>query len=125
MSTSLARQLAGIASLDAERLASHHGAPTGKSYLFPPAQAAAMDLEQVYNVAISGYEELVQLDPGMEQFEDELFSESSKATDRMLLSKEENAALDVVLESCLIRLGQWISLKAGAKCIEWLVRRFR
>jgi len=125
MTTSLAQQLRGIASLDADRITSNHGAPSGKSYLFPPAQAASMDLDAIYNVAVSGYEELLEVDPGMERFEDDFFSETSKATDRMMLPKETNRELDVKLEKCLRRLSRWLALKSGAKCFEWLVRRFR
>lgn len=125
MSSSLARQLANIASIDADRLSSHHGAPSGKSYLFTPTQAAAMDLNQVHNIGLSGFEELLQLDPSMEEFEEELFSDASKSTDRMMLAKEENKRLNKTLEACLCRLSQWLGLKAGAKCFEWLVRRFR
>ena len=61
----------------------------------------------------------------MDEFEDELFSEAAKRTDRMMLSKEANALLDVSLERCLRRLGKWVGIMAGGKCIEWLIRRFR
>jgi U3 small nucleolar RNA-associated protein 10 len=84
-----------------------------------------MDLDSIYNVALSGFEELLELDPGMQEFEDEVFAESSKGVDRMGLSKDENKKLDEVLERCLRRLSPWLGLKAGAKCLEWLVRRFR
>jgi U3 small nucleolar RNA-associated protein 10 len=123
--SSLATQLHNIASLDASRLTSRGGHPSSKSYLFPPKTAASHDLDSIYALAQSGYEELVSLDPGFEDFEDELFSERSRRVDRMLLNKEENAKLGRVLEKCLRRLGRWIGIMAGGKCIEWLVRRFR
>jgi U3 small nucleolar RNA-associated protein 10 len=125
MPSALASQLANIASLDAERLTSRTGAPSSKSYLFPASVAAEHDLDAVHALGASGFEELVQLDPGMEAFEDELFSDTARRTDRMMLSAEENAALDATLERCLRRLGRWIGIMAGGKCIEWLVRRFR
>lgn len=125
MPSALASQLANIASLDADRLTSRTGVPSSKSYLFPANVAAEHDLDAVHALGQSGFEELVQLDAGMEEFEDELFSESAKRTDRLMLSTEENAALDIVLERCLRRLGKWIGIMAGGKCIEWLVRRFR
>jgi len=123
--TSLADQLQSIASIDASRLTSKFGVPTSKSYLFPPKTAASHDLDAIFSLAQSGFEELLSLDEGMEEFEDELFSEASRRNDRMLLNKEENAKLDIVLERCLRRLGRWIGILAGGKCIEWLVRRFR
>lgn len=84
-----------------------------------------MDMDQIYNIAISGFEELLEIDPGMQQFEDELFSETSKSVDRMVISKDANKELDVSLEKCLRRLSRWLALKSGGKCLEWLVRRFR
>jgi U3 small nucleolar RNA-associated protein 10 len=122
---SLASQLQQIASIDASRLTSKTGAPNSKSYLFPPALASKHDIDEIFSLGQSGFEELLELDPLMEEFEDELFSEASKRNDRMMLNKEDNAKLDIVLERCLRRLGKWIGIKAGGKCIEWLVRRFR
>ncbi|RXK39692.1 hypothetical protein M231_03047 [Tremella mesenterica] len=123
--TSLATQLQSIASLDAARLTSRYGAPVSKSYLFPPKVAAQHDLDAIFSLGQSGFEEISALDPGMEQFEEVLFSESAKKTDRMMLTPTENKNLDVILERCLRRLGKWIGIMAGGKCIEWLVRRFR
>ena len=123
--SALAIQLQSIASLDAARLTSRYGAPTAKSYLFPPKISATHDLDAVFALALSGFEELRLLDGGMDEFEDELFSEAAKRTDRMMLSKEANSLLDVLLERCLRRLGKWVGIMAGGKCIEWLIRRFR
>nr|XP_019043454.1 hypothetical protein I302_08031 [Kwoniella bestiolae CBS 10118]OCF22384.1 hypothetical protein I302_08031 [Kwoniella bestiolae CBS 10118] len=123
--SSLAAQLQNIASLDAARLTSKYGQPSSKSYLFPPKVASTHDLDSIFALAQSGFEELLSLDPGMEEFEQELFSEKSKRTDRMMLSQEENDEFDVLLGKCLRRLGKWIGIMAGGKCIEWLVRRFR
>ncbi len=125
MSSALAQQLRAIASLDADRLASHHGAPVGKSYLFPPKVASSHDNNAIYNIAISGLEELVEVEPEMLEFEEELFSDASRTTDRMMLTAEENKRLNVVLDRCILKLGKWITLKATSKCLEWLVRRFR
>lgn len=122
---SLADQLRGIASADADRITAHHGAPSGKSYIFPAKDAAALDFNAIYNIAISGLDEILELDPLMSEFEEELFGESTKSLDRMMLSQEANHRLDLVLDRCIRRLGQWMGLKSGAKCFEWLVRRFR
>jgi U3 small nucleolar RNA-associated protein 10 len=123
--SSLANQLQAIASLDASRLTSRTGAPSSKSYLFPPKTAASHDLDSIYALAQSGYEELLSLDASFQEFEDKLFSERSRRVDRMLLNKEENAQIGKVLDRCLRKLGRWIGVLAGGKCIEWLVRRFR
>lgn len=123
--SSLASQLKNLASLDAERLTSRTGAPSSKSYLFPAKVAATQDLDAVHALGQSGFDELVQLDPQMEEFEEELFSEAAKRTDRMMLNAEENAKLNETIARALGRLGKWIGTMAGGKCIEWLVRRFR
>ncbi|WVQ74325.1 U3 small nucleolar RNA-associated protein 10 [Cryptococcus sp. DSM 104548] len=123
--SSLARQLQGIASLDADRITSAYGAPSGKSYLFPPDVASGHDIDSIFALAQSGFDELLELDPEMEQYEKELFSEGAKRTDRLMLSTEENEVLDEALEGCLRRLGRWIGVMAAGKCLEWLVRRFR
>ncbi|KAL7425209.1 snoRNA-binding rRNA-processing protein utp10 [Cryptotrichosporon argae] len=123
--SSLASQLQKIASLDAARLTSRTGAPSSKSYLFPARTAASHDLDSIFALAQSGFYELVALDVGFEEFEDELFSEKARRTDRMMLNQADNERLDRVLERCLRRLGKWIDIMAGGKCIEWLVRRFR
>ncbi|TYJ57970.1 U3 small nucleolar RNA-associated protein 10 [Cryptococcus floricola] len=123
--SSLARQLQGIASLDADRITSAYGAPSGKSYLFPPDVASGHDIDSIFALAQSGFDELLEIDPEMEQYERDLFSEGAKRTDRLMLSKEENDVLDEALEGCLRRLGRWIGVMAAGKCLEWLVRRFR
>ncbi|WWC92888.1 uncharacterized protein L201_007850 [Kwoniella dendrophila CBS 6074] len=123
--SSLAAQLQNIASLDADRLTSRYGQPSSKSYLFPPKIAETHDLDSIFALAQSGFEELLSLDAEMEEFEADLFSEKSKRTDRMMLSQEENDELDIALGRCLRRLAKWIGVMAGGKCIEWLVRRFR
>lgn len=125
MTSALASQLQSIASLDASRLTSRGGYPSSKSYLFSPKEAASHDLDAIHSLGISGFEEIITIDPGFAEFEDELFSEKAKRMDRMMLNAAENKELDVVLEKCLRRLGKWISIMAGGKCIEWLVRRFR
>ena len=123
--SSLAAQLQGIASLDASRLTSRGGYPSSQSYLFPPKDAASHDLDAIHQLGLSGFDEIVSLDPDFAEFQDELFSSRARGTDRMLLSAAENAKLDAVLARCLRRLGKWIGIMAGGKCIEWLVRRFR
>ena len=123
--SSLAAQLQNIASVDASRLTSKTGAPSSKSYLFPPKTAASHDLDAIFSLAQSGYAELLELDPEFDEFGDSLFSEHARRTDRTLLNQEENDELDKVLGRCLRRLGRWVGVMAGGKCIEWLVRRFR
>lgn len=124
--SSLARQLASVASLDADRLgASAKASSAQPSYLFTPTEAAQHDLETIHALGLNGFEELVDIDPSLAAYEDELFSEASKRKDRMVLPKDENETLGLELDAFLWRLGRHIPTRAAAKVIEWLVRRFR
>jgi len=139
MTSALASQLAGIRSVNAPRLAtlgSSFGAQHTASYLFPPKTAAAQDLNTVHALARTGLEELAAYDRWYDSSAwavDELgaagrellFGESSKTRDRSVLTREENAKVDQALALFLARVAHGITGRSVAKCIEWLVRRFR
>lgn len=61
----------------------------------------------------------------LEQFEDEIFSDAMKGTDRTLLSQERVKELDDVLERFMRELGPWLLEPPCGRVIEYLVRRFR
>lgn len=123
--SSLAAQLASIASLDSSRLKAAKQSATAPSYLFTPTEAAQHDLETIHSLGINGLEELRQLDPSLDVFEDDVFGEAAKQADRLLLPLSENQRLGATLDVFLGRLSRHIPLRAAAKVIEWLVRRFR
>lgn len=123
--TSLAAQLASIASLDSSRLASSSATKTQPSYLFTPTEAAQHDLETIHSLGLNGFEELKELDSSLGEYEEDLFGEASKGVDRMVISREENDDLGRRLDELLRRLGRHVPTRACGKVIEWLVRRFR
>jgi len=123
--SSLAAQLASIASLDSSRLKAAKQSATAPSYLFTPAEAAQHDLETIHSLGVNGFEELRELDPSLDVFEDDVFGEAAKQADRLLLPLDENRRLGETLDVFLGRLSRHIPLRAAAKVIEWLVRRFR
>lgn len=123
--SSLALQLASLASLDSTRLGASKASSTQPSYLFTPTEAAQHDLETIHSLGLNGFEELKELDSSLLEFEDDLFGEGSKQTDRMIISKQENEDLGEVLDRFLRRLGKHVPTRACAKVVEWLVRRFR
>ncbi|CAO1622695.1 unnamed protein product [Sympodiomycopsis kandeliae] len=127
MATSLASQLSGIRSLNAARLASSSALSSQSSYLFPPRTAAGQDLETIYSLGETGWNELCIEDASLEKWSGSeiLFGIQAKDTDRTQLSKEENAQLNVTIEGFFQRVGAILLHKSTAKCIEWLVRRFR
>lgn len=124
MASSLAAQLADIGTLDRERLQ----AATSKfrpSFLFPPRQAASLSNEEIHTLAYNGYLALLAQDNRFERFENPIFGEKAKLTDRTILTKEENVKLDAVLNSLLRLLASRFLLKSAGKVLEWLIRRFR
>lgn len=124
MASSLASQLANIGPLDRDRLQ----AATSKfrpSFLFPPRQAASLSNEDIHSLAYNGYLALLAQDSRFERFENPIFGEKAKVTDRTILTKDENAKLDEALDSLLRLLASRFLLKSTGKVLEWLIRRFR
>ncbi|KAL7276313.1 snoRNA-binding rRNA-processing protein utp10 [Rhizina undulata] len=126
MASSLASQLQKIAAnstntLNTQKLKSLHSV----SLLFPASHAATQDLDTVYSTALEGFRELCLLDERFAVFQRGLFSESSKAVDRFLLTRKEVEELDKSIEAFLQLVGGRLLLKPALKAVEWLVRRFR
>lgn len=124
MASSLATQLANIGTLDRDRLQ----ASTSKfrpSFLFPPRQAASLSNEDIHSLAYNGYLALLAQDSRFERFENTIFGEKAKVTDRTILTKDENVKLDEALNGLLRLLASRFLLKSTGKVLEWLIRRFR
>lgn len=124
MTSSLAAQLATIGTVDRDRLQ----AATSKfrpSFLFPPRQAASLSNEEIHSLAYNGYLALLAQDSRFERFDNPIFGEKAKVTDRTILTKEDTAKLDDVLSSLIRLLASKFLLKSTGKVLEWLIRRFR
>lgn len=95
------------------------------SYLFDSRTAANYDNETIRQLGIDGLNELIN--QGLEQFIQfkELFGDQLKDFDRTLKTPAENAQISSLLENFLLHLSPYFLTKPAAKCIEWLVRRFR
>ena len=63
--------------------------------------------------------------PALEKYEEALFSERAKETDRTLLTKEADEELNRNIEEFLWLLGPYLMEAPTGKILEWLVRRFR
>jgi hypothetical protein len=124
MASSLAQQLAGIRSVDADRLQAAT-ASSRPSFLFPARQAASLNNSDIYSLAYNGYLALLQDDARLANYEAPIFGEKAKSTDRSMFTKDENARLDEVLGSFLRLLASRFLLKNTGKVLEWLIRRFR
>ena len=124
MTTSLARQLAQVGSIDASRLDN----PTSKardSFLFTARQAATLSYTDVHSLGYNGFLALAAENDHLLRFDGPIFGEKAKVTDRALLTKDEDKKLDRNLQSLLIFLGPKFLVKNAGKVLEWLIRRFR
>jgi len=123
--TSLAAQLAKGASLNTGLLVDRSRRKSAESYLFTGREAHQHDLDSIHALGVNAILQLVSLDPSLLPFQDKLFSDYARSTDRTLLSAEANAELDESIDACLSLLGPYLMEAPTGKVIEWLVRRFR
>lgn len=122
--SSLATQLAQNTSLNASLLSTSRRKPT-ESYLFPPSQASAHDLESIHFLAVNAFLQLKAVQPLCRKYEATLFSDAIRDLDRTLLNKESAEELNENLAGFMRLLGPWVMEGMVGKIIEWLVRRFR
>ncbi|WFD29976.1 snoRNA-binding rRNA-processing protein utp10 [Malassezia sp. CBS 17886] len=127
MTTSLAAQLAALPSHNAARLSSSSALTARDSYLFTPRVAAEQDHVTVHALGVTGWEHLADDDAVLARWRggELLFGEKSVHTDRTVLPQAENDAIDAAVREFLWLVGPMLLSRSAAKCIEWLVRRFR
>ncbi|KAH6904492.1 hypothetical protein BKA70DRAFT_1373519 [Coprinopsis sp. MPI-PUGE-AT-0042] len=95
------------------------------SYLFTGRGADEYDLETIYSIGVNSFLHLASIFPPLETYEDALFSERAKNTDRTLLSPDAIAELDKALEEFLVLLGPYLMEAPTGRVLEFLVKRFR
>ena len=122
---SLAAQLAQNASLNAAILTDRSKRKPTASYLFTGRDADLHDLETIHALGLNALLHLTSIDPSLAPFEDSLFSEQAKETDRTLLGTDELSQLDDALVNLLWTLGPHLLEAPTGRVLEWLVRRFR
>ncbi|KAI5481102.1 U3 small nucleolar RNA-associated protein 10 [Pseudohyphozyma bogoriensis] len=125
MSSSLASQLAQRTTLDSSRLASAQSLKHPPSFIYTPRHAAAISTAQLADIAATAWDSLASIDPFFERYQNHIFGEQARGTDRSALTKDENEKLDKVLEKVMRALGKHMLLKPAGVVLEWLVRRFR
>lgn len=125
MSSSLAAQLAQRNTLDSARLATSQSLKHPPSFIYSPRHAASVSTADLHDIASNAYDQLIAIDPFFERYQQKIFGEEAKRTDRSGLTHDENAKLDVVLEKVIRAMGKHMLLKPAGVVLEWLVRRFR
>jgi hypothetical protein len=141
MPSALASQLAISASLNASLLEAHTSKRRRtESYLFTGRDADLHDLDAIHALSSNAFAQLCSLSPVFSartiklgsdgsslsvDFDQTLFSEAARNTDRTMQSRDANANLDSTLNTFLSLLGPWLMEAPTSKVLEWLVRRFR
>ncbi|EDO34893.1 predicted protein [Nematostella vectensis] len=95
------------------------------SLLFTGREAADIDNETVFSIARNGLDELELIEAGFKNYEETLFNEVFKKTERSIQSKEFNERLNLQIAKFLKLLSPYFLLKPAQKCLEWLIRRYR
>ncbi|KAL2316770.1 hypothetical protein Fmac_030646 [Flemingia macrophylla] len=125
MATSIASQLEAIRSLakiDSEPLKRPFTRP---SILFDPKEAADIDIEAIFSIALQGLEVLVGSDERFGKYKNDLFSHRSKELDRELMGIEQNNQLNVTIASYLKLLSGYFLIPSALKTLEYLIRRHK
>ena len=96
------------------------------SFLYDSKEAANLDTETVYCLAMNGLEELKSIDlETFESFELTLFSPTSLTFERAVQSKQVNEKLNMEIRRFLVHLSPYFMLKPAHKVFEWLVFRYQ
>jgi U3 small nucleolar RNA-associated protein 10 len=123
--SSLASQLAQNASLNSALLVDRSRRKTVSSYLFTGREADQHDLGAIHALGVNALVHLSSVEPALAKYEDILFSDLAKSTDRTLLSVNASRELDESIEEFLLQLGPYLMEAPSSSILEWLVRRFR
>lgn len=123
MATSLSSQLKR---LEAPQTSAFSGRKGRFSFLYSQNEAAGIDCDTHFALAIDGLTELVKLDPGLDHYRTSLLNESSRSFERGIRTKEENERLDEELELFLVRLVTQFFIRVEShKVLEYLIYKYR
>ncbi|XP_035910706.1 HEAT repeat-containing protein 1 [Anopheles stephensi] len=121
MATSLAAQLKRLA---APQTSTQQDFRKTASILFDAKEAASKDREVIFDIGVSGLEELIQMHGAFAQFEDTLFDKKSIDLQRSVENQVVNEKLDNNIKKFFYHLSPYFMLQPAHKCLEWLIRRF-
>jgi U3 small nucleolar RNA-associated protein 10 len=92
------------------------------SFMFDPKEAANLDSESVYYLALNGLEQLKLIDEKVfSTFNETLFNQSSITFERSIQTKELNDNLNDEIKRFLIHLSPYFLLKPAHKCLTTLM----
>eukprot|EP00826_Nyctotherus_ovalis_P042264 TRINITY_DN4327_c0_g2_i7.p1 TRINITY_DN4327_c0_g2~~TRINITY_DN4327_c0_g2_i7.p1 ORF type:complete len:306 (-),score=47.21 TRINITY_DN4327_c0_g2_i7:149-1066(-) len=120
MSTSLARQLQTLRTNQKDELKLPHKA--APSLLFDVADAAHLDENVLYPLALSGLEQISAIDSSVESAATTLLHPSSKSFNRFTQPIGELKEIDAALNSFVRTLAPYFGLSGCHKVFEYLIR---
>ncbi|KAH9622396.1 hypothetical protein KSS87_007579 [Heliosperma pusillum] len=98
---------------------------TKPSILYDPKQAADIDIAQIFDLAYTGLEVLVNLDERFRNYKNDLFNLKSREVNRELMSDEENNGINATISSYLRLLSGHLQSPSAYKTLEFLIRRYK
>ncbi|CAI9091980.1 OLC1v1027104C1 [Oldenlandia corymbosa var. corymbosa] len=123
MAKSIADQIKALKlKVDADPRKKPHIRP---SIIYNPKDAADIDIDTIFSLALSGLEVLVSKDERFSAFKRDLFNHKSKDMDRELMGIEENNQINASIASYLKLLSGFFELLAARKTLEYLIRRYK
>ncbi|BFF95075.1 HEAT repeat-containing protein 1 homolog [Drosophila madeirensis] len=123
MTTSLAQQLQKLAA--PQTTVTLADARSRASILFDPKTAATKDRRAIYEIGLTGLQELTDFNPAFKEFQLTLFDEATLTLERSVELPEVNKMLDAAIAKFLRLLSPYILLRPAHMAFEWLLRRFQ
>ncbi|XP_017000149.2 HEAT repeat-containing protein 1 homolog [Drosophila takahashii] len=123
MSTALAQQLQKLAAPQSSVTLAD--ARSRASVLFDPKEAAKKDRRSIYEIGITGLQELTDFNPAFKEFQLTLFDEATLTLERSVELPEVNKMLDAAIGKFLRLLSPYLLLRPAHMAFEWLLRRFQ
>lgn len=121
MSTSLAEQLQRLAVPQTALFKRDKKRP---SLLFDPKEAAKIRRETFFQIGLEGLEELANKNPAFNQFQNTLYSLTSRDFERSVQDSDANNLLDKNIKRFLLLLAPYVLLNPTHKALEWLIHRY-
>jgi len=121
--TALASQLQALAGIGGQL--STTKARTKASLLYSPSQAADVDLQTIFSLALTGLDDLVDMERRFEPYKKTLFSSESLNLDRELQSRELNDKLNISIANFLQLLCSYVMHTPAHQTLEYLIRRYK
>lgn len=116
MTTSLAQQLQKLAAPQTSGVLAD--ARSRASILFDHKEAATKDRRAIYEIAVSGLQELTAFNPTFKEFQLTLFDEATLTLERAVENAEVNKLLDASITKFLRLLSPYFMLRPAHMCFS-------